>query len=294
MAYEAKIIADSISPDDIRLTTMQVTFPRIVLAEFNTHRMLSRNSASSRAIPVEKMIERVRKDPFVPIYWGKNQKGMQADVELTASEIANAEHIWLDKRNHAVNAALGMIEIGVHKQIANRLLEPWLWHTVVVTATEWENFFNLRCHKDAQPEIRRVAEMMRGIYQAGSPQRLDYGQWHLPYVGQHDAMDAISSAVGTMGRPELVAKEGLKWARISSARCARVSYLTQEGRRDIEEDIKLADRLHTSGHMSPFEHAAKPRADDWKEHRMGFLGNFRGWTQYRKLLPSEAVFGGEI
>ena len=151
MSYSAKVLADSISPDGVRLTTMEVTFPRIVLAEFNTHRMFSRNSASSRAIPVEKMIQRVLDDPFSPVWWGKNQSGMQAAEELSGEALRLARQHWLDARDFAISCVrlFQAPEISLHKQIANRLLEPFLWHTVVVTATEWENFFALRCHKDA-------------------------------------------------------------------------------------------------------------------------------------------------
>ena len=294
MSYECKILADSASLGGVRLTTMQVTFPRIVLAEFNTHRVFSRNSASSRAIPVEKQIARVMEDPVVPVYWGKNQKGMQAEKELTAEEIAVVREDWLTARNAAVDYARLMLAMGVHKQITNRLLEPFMWHTVIVTATEWENFFALRCNPMAQPEIRVVAEMMRDEYARSTPVDKRPGEWHLPLVP-----DYVDLTAGQVGYSEK------DIARISCGRCARVSYLTHNGVRDPSADLDLAERLRVSGHMSPFEHAAvvAETHDEvfdelfwtyegriWESH---FIGNFRApWVQYRKLLPNEEVFRG--
>ena len=161
MAYDAKIVADSVSEVGDRLTTMEVTFPRMVLAEFNTHRVFSRNSASSRAIPVEKQLQRIMDDPFIPVWWGRKQSGMQADHELEGDGLVQAKAEWLAARDSAVGHVQRLLELGLHKQITNRLLEPFMWHTVIVTATEWSNFFALRANPMAQPEIRVIAEMMR-------------------------------------------------------------------------------------------------------------------------------------
>lgn len=274
MAYAAKVIADSISIAECRLTTIEVTLPRIVLAEFNTHRMLSRNSASSRAIPVAKMLERVESDPFIPIYWGKNQKGMQADKELSADDRGVARSAWLAARDSAIGYAEALMATGVHKQIANRLLEPFLWHTVIATATDWSNFFALRCHPDAQPEIRMAAEMMREAMKASIPTTTAPGDWHLPFVEPAEAWDL-----------EVNGWSETKVAKVSVGRCARVSYLTHDGKRDPEADAQLADRLMVNGHMSPYEHAAI--AGDSKVT----IGNFRGWVQYRKRIKNEHDFG---
>jgi thymidylate synthase ThyX len=271
MSYTVQILADSVSPGGVRLTTMQVTYPRIIHAEFMTHRVFSRNSASSRAIPVGTMLRRVAEDPFLPVYWGKNQKGMQADRELDDHERTVATDRWLRARDLAVASVEQLLTLGVHKQIANRLLEPFLWHTVIVTATEWDNFYGLRCHRDAQPEIRVAAQLMRDAHDASTPvQILDSG-WHLPLVPDLEALITAGHLIEEI-------------ARISCARCARVSYLTHDGQRDPKADIDLADRLQTSGHMSPFEHAATPG-------RAKFYGNFWGWEQYRKRLHGEDVFG---
>lgn len=281
MAYECKIIADSLAPNGRRLTTFQVTFPRIILAEINTHRAFSRNSASSRAIPVEKMIAKVQEDPFIPIYWGKNQKGMQAGEELTELVQRCCMDSWLIARDHAVIAAGLLLHHGVHKQITNRLLEPFLWHTAIISATDYANFFAQRCHPDAQPEIRRIAEMMRDAYDAGEPDEAIEGDphyWHLPYAS--GTLDG--RYLGNYGSPYHGGIEIAK--KVSVARCARVSYLTQDGEYSIEADLALYDRLVQGSHWSPFEHIAQPGSE---AEPMLRSGNFRGWTQFRKQFKDK-------
>lgn len=276
MGYDAWILADSVSACGCRLTTMQITFPRIVLAEFNTHRAFSRNSASSRAIPVAKQIARVLEDPFIPAEWGSNQKGMQAGEPISAESSARARGAWLSARDFAVGQAERLLELGVHKQLTNRLMEPFQWHTVIVTATDWENFYALRCGPEAQPEIREIAIRMREAHERSTPMPVSVFGWHLPLVQPGELIDAP---------PELL--RSFPW--ISAARCARVSYLTHEGRVDISADLALADRLLTSGHMSPFEHAAQPVSEHGRavERR---VANLTGWASLRSTLPGEAVF----
>lgn len=264
----------------VRLTTLEVTFPRIVLAEFNTHRVFSRNSASSRAIPVEKMLKRVMDDPFVPFYWGKNQKGMQAEQELTPEQAAEAERVWLRARDLAVVQAQSLLDIGVHKQLTNRLLEPFLWQTVIVTSTEWDNWDALRRHPDAQPEIKRIADLSFDARAASTPMKLRRDEWHLPLTPELD---------------DVLTRHGVVdwdfWKKVSTGRCARVSYLTHDGKRDLDADVALAERLRSSGHMSPFEHVARPftlyEEDCASRSGSMFRGNFQGWLQYRKELPFE-------
>lgn len=311
--YDCKIIKDSITKyGRHRLTTFEITLPRIVLAEFNTHTILSRNSASSRAIPVEKMIDKVMKDPFIPVYWGKNQKGMQAEEELEDWQQAEAVGQWLRARDNAVEQAKKLLDLGIHKQITNRLLEPWLWHTIIATATEWSNFFALRTHKDAQPEIRKAAMMMKEAYEEAVPAVLDANEWHLPFVDREE-MDATPLSERTIDF----------WKRVSVGRCARVSYLTHDGRRAPVEDEQLALRLLASGHMSPWQHVARPMTHDEMQrhqrrtyqlpdgtitesnHAFGvmpgqpqaellrstyFSGNYNGWLQLRKTLKHEHDF----
>ena len=273
--YAARVLADSIA-SGVRLTTLEVTMPRIVLAEFNTHRMLSRNSASSRAIPVEKRIAAIRENPFVPDAFAANQRGMQAGEALSEGEQERARRWWLEGRDHACSVAEDLARLGVHKQWANRLIEPYAWHTVIVTATEWENFFALRCSPEAQPEIRRAAELMSNAMTASVPRALAPSCWHLPLVDERD--DDVA---------------GHLLPQISIARCARVSYLTHDGRRDPKTDLELYRRLLTSGHMSPFEHVARVARHLEREELGAFVGNFRApWVQYRKTIAGESVFKG--
>lgn len=264
--YSASIICDS-RPAHLgnphRLTTFVVTFPRFILAEFNTHRMLSRNAASSRAVPVAKIIHRIKSAPFVPDGWGANRPGMQASEDILEQQKASS--LWLEARDKAVHCAEQLALLGVHKQLVNRLLEPFSWVTVVITATDWDNFFHLRAHPDAQPQFQIIAKMMQDLYVATEPLRLEAHEWHLPFISKEDRVGSIQDLV-----------------KISVGRCARVSYLTHDGRRDISEDIKLANSLQANGHMSPFEHAAVCQQHP---HR---VGNFTGWTQARKLLRNEA------
>lgn len=280
MPYRVEVIADSISPQAVRLTTLAVTLPRIVLAELNTHRMLSRNSASSRAIPIQRMIDKVMLDPFIPFYWGANQKGMQAAVEIDVASQQQAERTWLLARDVAVEQALKLSALGVHKQLANRLLEPWLYTTVLVSATDWDNFYGLRCHPDAQPELRRAAEMMRDATAASTPRQITYGEWHVPYARDEDATVA-ATALDNVWSDDITPQT---YARLllSAARCARISYDASASVREQAEDIALAKRLASSGHWSPFEHIATPT------RRLGYSANFWGWCQLRRLHRGEA------
>lgn len=265
MAYGTKILLDSIAPTGKRITTFELTYPRFVHAELMTHRLFSRNSASSRAIPVEKMLSRIEDDPAVPVFWGKNQKGMQAEEQLSTQEQEVAEEVWLRARDSAVSHARELVGLNVHKQIANRITEPWMFITVLLTATEFDNWWNLRCSPMAQPEIRWVAEHMRQDYEASTPQALSVGSWHTPLIfdDERENLDPVTLR------------------KVSVGRCARVSYLTHDGRRDYRDDIALFDRLRTSGHWSPFEHVAE--ALDCPVR----LGNFIGWKQYRKYFEDE-------
>lgn len=273
MAYAAKILLDSVTVAGDRLTTMEVTFPRFVLSEFNTHRALSRNSASSRAMPARKQIERVLREPFAPTYWGAEQSGMQAEREIPEENRQEATEIWRELIEFTASKVQRLMELGVHKQHASRPLEPYMWHTVIVSATEWENFFALRANPDAQPEIRTIAHMMQMAYRQSTPTLLREGEWHTPLL-QPDEHEQASQDPDT-------------WCKISSARCARVSYLTHDGTRDLEADLRLYDRLLSGGHMSPFEHVATPNPGYMLFHQPS---NFCGWRQLRKLLPHEDDF----
>lgn len=257
----ASVIADSVSPSGVRLTTIEVTLHRFVLAELNTHRVFSRNSASSRAIPVRKQLARVLEDPALPVEFGENQRGMQAGDALAGDDEQAALAAWLQARDQAVAAVERLQELGVHKQVTNRLLEPFMWHTVIVTATEWDGFWEQRCSPLAQPEIMVAAEAMRTEYDASTPVEVGHGQWHTPYLRDEDGDLDDETA-----------------RKVSAARCARVSYLTHDGRRDIDKDIELYERLVSARppHWSPLEHVATPAEPDEAP-----LGNFHAWRQLR-------------
>jgi thymidylate synthase ThyX len=299
--FRAEVIARSVNGGGIELVTYQLRYPRFIHAEAKTHRvisqgdeeyvvltqdeafmddqMLSRNASSSRAIPVAKMIEQVRTAPAMPVHWGKNQPGMQAYAELAEPELIRAQSWWLNAARAAADIAERMNELGAHKQVVNRILEPFQFISVIVTATEWDNFFHLRDHEDAQPEIRFLARMMKkslelapkAVYRKSRPESSLVDSWHLPYV-----LD--------VERAHFKDDPGLL-VKISAARCARVSYLTHEGKvPNIDEDLKLYDRLVGSEplHASPTEHQAIPAR--WGERMTEMRRNFRGWIQHREEI----------
>ncbi len=274
MPFSAKIISDSLSPGGIRLTTFSISYPRFIHSEFMTHRVFSRNAASSRAIPVKKMMSYIRTNPAMPVFWGKNQPGMQSAQELDSIEKERAIQTWMEACQSALRYAEDLMNLGVHKQIANRIVEPFVHMQTVVSATEWDNFWNLRRHKDAQPEIKVLADIMYEEYKSHVYRPLFFGEWHLPYVSMEE-----------IGKCSI---EDAK--KYSVARCCRVSYMNHDGTNpDTAKDIFTHDKLLISGHMSPFEHVATPLKDknEWS-------GNFKGWKQYRKEIPDEAIFRGPV
>jgi hypothetical protein len=280
MALEVKIIADSISNANKRITTLQLKYQRFIHAEFLTHRDFSRNASSSRAIPVAKMIEQVRNDPAMPIHWGQNQPGMQASGEV--QHTLAAQELWAVSARIAAEIAREMSVLGLHKQVANRILEPFQWIHVVVTSTEWDNFFELRAHPDAQPEIQALARMMRYEMEKSNPRLLSPGEWHLPYVKDEE--------LEVLLRNSKTVEEGWDIARkISAARCCRVSYLKHDGTQaSIAEDLALCERLAGAVpiHASPFEHQASPDENgDYPEYH----GNFKGWIQFRKMIEARGT-----
>lgn len=296
MTIEAKVICDSIGEKSPRLTTFQLKYPRFIHSEFMTHRVFSRNASSSRAIPVNKMIADIIEDTAMPIHWGKNQPGMQAKEEHNApvydkKDLNNLgmpfprtpEQAWKDVRDKVIEEAKAFHESEYHKQVVNRLLEPFMHISVIATASNFDNFYHLRRHEDAQPEIKALADAMYSAQKASTPALLSEGDWHLPYVTEADR-EAYSD-------PQTLLK-------VSVARCARVSYLTHDGKEpSLEADLKLYDRLVGSEplHASPAEHQAKvdgffiypPNSElDWNNPHLS--GNFdKGWIQYRKTLDNE-------
>lgn len=313
----AKVIADSKNEFGNRITTMIVTFPRFILAELNTHRMMSRNSASSRAIPFEKMLASVENDPFIPIAFQKDHKGMQGTEYFTEQhEIASRTAGWLSARTKALEQAKWLSNLGVTKQLCNRLLEPFMWHTVIITATEWENFFALRCPKydfnsdiyrsrkdvlkhypspgleddtmywlsmnkgQAEIHMMELAEQMWDAYNESTPKELKAGEWHIPFGDGIDARFYLNLDENkNMSESEWKAIDKFK-IKIATARCARVSY-TVVGEEDkpanYEADIKLHDRLAESGHWSPFEHSAQAmNKEEYKNNKI-IRGDSTDW-----------------
>lgn len=284
----AKIISDSVSETTgTRITTMELSYHRFIHSEFMTHRVFSRNASSSRAIPVDTLLKQVRNDPMMPLYWGSNKPGMQAGEELSGDELHIVQSEWLNAARIAADAAEQLKEQGLHKQIANRLLEPFLPIKVIVTATEWDNFFALRDHRDAQPEIQELAHCMKKAMDESEPDVLYPGDWHLPYVTKTELYQWVED----LGDVNIALELALK---VSSARCARVSFLNHDGTKPlINKDVDLFNMLvkrpYTDGkgntfadddpiHASPTEHQATPM----KVH--GWSGNFRNWKQFRQTL----------
>jgi len=298
----AKIVADSISSvNGKRITTFELEYPRFIHSEFMTHRLFSRNAASSRAIPVEKVIEQVEDNPAMPIHWGINQPGMQADDEH--EDIESCKGAWKEFAGAVCDTAEVFNEQKLHKQIVNRILEPYQFIKVVLTATEYDNFFWLRCHSDSQPEIRELADCMYKARQQNIPQELDPGEWHVPYVDYTKELGYTIPVDNDYenGRIDLTEEEALK---VSASCCAQVSYRVLDN--SVEKACKIYDQLVESKpvHASPFEHQATPMlypeqidgiiVEEGATHidRFGktWSGNFKGWIQHRQLIPDNVCW----
>jgi hypothetical protein len=260
--FRVRVLADSVNPSGVRLSTLECEYPRFIHSELMTHRVFSRNASSSRAVPVRKTLDRVRWHPVTPIHFGSEKPGMAAGQQV--DDVARAIETWQQASRQAWYYAAALSSQGVHKSLCNRLLEPFLTITTVVSSTDWAHFFKLRCHEAAEVHFQHLAAMMREALEGSQPEPLGPGDWHLPYIRPED-------------RAEL--GDNLKLAQVSAARCARVSYLTHDGRRAIGDDLDLFGRLVGPEHWSPLEHPAECRSDDRRDQ-----SNFRGWTQLRKLF----------
>ncbi|CAB4129953.1 FAD-dependent thymidylate synthase [uncultured Caudovirales phage] len=295
-AITANIIADSINEMGQRMTTMELEYPRFILAELNTHRMLSKNSASSRAIPVKRMIELIDKNPAMPVHWGQNQAGMSAKTELPDLQLQAAKKTWMAAKDMALAFVRVLNDIGLHKQVANRIAEPWQRMKTVISGTEWENLLWLRDHEDAQPEFAELARCIRIAMEQSKPMLLAKGEWHLPYV-KSERINGWMRYYDSNGE-ELSLTEAIK---ISTSCCAQVSYRrldeSREKALDIYDKLIGADRKH----FSPFEHQAMPippgQLTAGIQHIAGvshmdkkgdyWSGNLRGWVQHRKILEEQ-------
>lgn len=261
---EVSILKDSINSTGNRITTYLLTYPRFIHAELLTHRVFSRNSSSSRAIPFSKMVDKILENPAMPIFWGKTQKGMQSEKEIDQESIELCKNIWKNAMYDSINYAKKLNELGLHKQICNRIIEPYFNITVVLTGTEFGNFFNLRAHKDAQPEFQELAFKMLELYNYNKPEFLETGCWHIPFSEKMPKDFSIENQL-----------------KVATARCARTSYLTFNNEINFEDDFRLHDALKASGHWSPFEHCAQALDSPVVS------GNFVGWLQYRKTFLNE-------
>lgn len=303
MTISAKIIADSVNPLGVRITTLELEYPRFIHSELMTHRVFSRNSASSRAIPINKMLETITLNPAKPVHWGKNQPGMQATEELSGHQKITANALWDTAKINAVKVSDQMHQTGVHKQIANRITEPFQHMKVVVTSTEWNNWDWLRYHADAQPEIKNLAEETIKARANSTPQKLNYGEWHVPYV-QSRRNKAGHMEYFDEDNKQVSAHEAIM---ISASCCAQTSYRKSDT--SLEKAETIYKRLIESEpcHASPVEHQAaavnfsSSSVDDSNTWPVGIThidrdynfwsGNFRTWVQYRQMVPNNVKKG---
>ena len=295
----AKIVCDSVSPDGVRITTLEIEYPRFIHGEFMTHRSLSKNSSSSRAIPIQKMLDQIESNMAIPIYWGKNKSGMQATEEVCSTIQKYACERWgyayLDVKHYVEQ----LVDGDLHKQVPNRLTEPFQMMKVVITGTDFDNFFNLRIHPDAQPEICMLAYKIYKAMGESEPVKLKVRDWHLPYVN-----------IGWNGRGDTTyfnedfdvidLEDAIK---ISASCCAQVSYRNTD--MSLEKADKIFNMLIKSDvlHASCFEHLATPiRSQEglingWDfgithQNKSGqlFSGNLRGWISYRQQLQDNTCW----
>lgn len=312
---DAKIILASENPTGDKLVTAILRYPRWLHSEIMTHRAFSRNAASSRAIPVRKILDMVHDEPAMPEYWGGEKPGMQSGMALPESEAQDCANVWRRAAKSAVSYAQELLGAGLHKSLVNRLLEPWMPYTVLVSATSWDNFFALRAHEAAMPEFQILAYRMLDQYLKADFQKLAWGEWHIPFGDQMPE----GLALGTQ-------------LKVSAARCARLSYLTHDGEMNVEKDLELYNRLMVAEplHASPAEHPAMAESSLWinagNEDGSGWnplwgveamldshmmpeyshnirtsrgvsgvdQGNFRGFTQLRKMQPNECVHQADL
>lgn len=300
---KAVILKDSIDIYGNRLTTFRLTYPRIILSEFNTHKMLSKNTSSSRAIPVKENIERILIDPFIPEDWVKNSRGMYSLENIAINSVETIESIWLESSNCARKYAKQLAENELHKQYANRILEPYMYVDTIVSGTDFDNFFHLRISSDAQPEIQFLANLMYKEYRYSKPTLLKYGQWHLPYIDTN--FDSNGDIHYTVNNNLLDLDTAIK---VSVSCCGQVSY--RKLNTSVEKALEIYDKFVSGDkvHASCLEHSATPFSDIEYNARIEakqlvkekvnditeldldkflYKRNFKGWTQYRTLVPNE-------
>lgn len=304
-----EVLADSINSEHDRLTSFHAHYPRIVLAELNTHRIISKNSSSSRAVPTNKELNLVNQSPFIPSFWGKNQAGMQAKELLSEEESKQCELIW----NQIIKYVTGKVKlfnkIGLHKQIANRWLETAQYMNTVLTATDWDNFLSLRNHDDAEPHLHELAKCIKIALEISKPQLLNPGEWHLPFVR------TIRNSEGKLeyyiDNNKIQLEDGKK---ISASCCAQISYRKSDT--SLEKAIDLFNKFNfelkndNPPHYSPTQHQGTPvdylllnQEHKWQDtigithmDRKYNLWSeaFCGWIMYRKELEHMSYYGNDI
>lgn len=304
----AEVIQSSQGPNGIPIHTLRLVYPRFIHSELMTHRLFSRNAASSRAIPIEKVRQQVKTDPAKPIHWGLNQRGMQAKQELSEQHQELAEMFWESAGNYMTKRVQDLVNLNVHKQVVNRLLEPWQWMVVIVTATDWKNFFHLRCHKDAQPEIKRLADLVKKAIEESVPFQLDAGEYHVPFVTRLREEDGLKYLIPPDDEGYQFYCTPADAVKVSASVCAQTSFRALDY--SLDKALAIYDRLVESKpvHASPFEHQAiaLEACEDmnlfyptnWpkgithidREANL-WSGNFRGWVQNRQLLNQHDIKG---
>lgn len=306
MSFKVKVLLDSISPEGVRLTTFKNRFPREILAEVNTHTILSKNASSSRAIPGQRLREFIKQNLYIPEF-GKNSSGMQSHELLDSWNTSEARITWVTAAERACWFAEQLEARGVHKQVVNRLVENFGWTNQVITGTEWSNFFALRTHKDAHPAFRTLARAMYVAYSRSTPRRLDYNEWHLPFVGQGTLKSLNVGLFGDYGNseyhPDMSKMFPYDYERMgitlgmgaqirSVACCARVSYQTLDGSPStFWKDVSVYNKLlkEPPYHVSPFQNQATPFHPAQEASQPHLKSNLRGWIQYRKTIPNECI-----
>jgi hypothetical protein len=297
----AQVIEDSISDEGIRLTTLQLRFPRFILAEFNTHRQFSRNARSTRAVPTKKLIQEVLDNPVVPLKWQKNKPGMQSSEPMTDEDAAEALNLWLAASKSAALYAAKLFELGLHKQWAGRIIEPFMYVDALLSSTHWANFDGLRDHEDAQPEIELLAKKIIEARADSTPKLLKPGEWHLPYVSQEERDEWETLVEAPLGPQASVPKGVSRLIKLSVARSARVSYTPFDGNASHEKEFQRYHDLvgSTPVHASPAEHQATPDKrivvggnvhfgrKSWESPEKH--GNFLGWIQHRKMISGNYI-----
>lgn len=298
----AIILKDSINKQGDRLTTFRLTYPRIILAELNTHRVYSKNTSSSRAIPVKDNIERIRNDPFIPDQWVKNARGMFS-LDYIDNNLEEIMRLWLEANYIMGDIGKNLAEYELHKQYANRLLEPFMYVDTILTGTDFNNFFYLRTAEDAQPEIQELANCMYEVYFESIPDLLYYGEWHVPYIDTIRENDSLTYSIND----QIIDIDTA--IKIAISCCGQVSY--RKLNTTIEKALEIYAKFMNNSrlHASPLEHVATPFSDLEYESRIKvrdllqvelgdnissfdlekilYKRNFKGWTQYRTLIPND-------